>query len=216
MQNKTLIIVIALIIIVAGFLGYSKLAGKTSTNPSVTIQNDQNKTEGAVTGTIKGLLEKGLTQKCTITYPDNEGTGTMYLSGRKFSSEFTMNVGEGQKITGYSVSDGNYIYIWSNASTTGTKMKIDTALENAPTGTDTTQGGNLNEELKFNCSGWTLDQAKFTPPSNIQFNDLTNLLPKTTTSPQTSEEKAGNSICDMITDPTAKTACLDAVKNAGQ
>lgn len=46
MQKKTLIIVIALIIIVAGFLGYSKLAGKTSTNPSITIETEQNKKGG--------------------------------------------------------------------------------------------------------------------------------------------------------------------------
>ena len=219
MKNKTIIIVIALILIIAGYLGYSRLAGKTSTNPSVTVTNGENKNGNGITGTIKGLLEQGLTQKCTITYPDNAGTGTIYFSGKKFNGEFAMTTGD-QKVTGHSISDGTYVYIWSDNATSGVKMKLDNAISNAPTGTEQA-GSDLNEEVKFTCSGWTLDQAKFTPPANIQFSDLSNLLPKATTTPEqnpttTEEEKAGNSICDKITDPAAKAACLDAINIAGE
>jgi len=221
MQKKTLIVIIVLIILVVGFLGYSKLAGKTATNPTVTIKTAvQPKKENTATGTLKDLFSQGLTQKCTITYPNNRGTGIIYFSGKKFSGVFTMIDDKGQAVTGNSISDGTYVYAWSSASPTGIKLQLNSALENTPTGTTgTTQtaAGNFNEQAKLSCSGWTLDQAKFTPPANIQFHDFSNLLPKVTgVIPQTGEQKAGNSICDKITDPTAKAACQNAIKNAGQ
>ncbi|OGH08475.1 MAG: hypothetical protein A2152_04015 [Candidatus Levybacteria bacterium RBG_16_35_6] len=221
MKNKIIIIVIVLILIVAGFLGYTKLAGKSSINPTVSIETQDNNKENGITGTIKGLLEKNLTQKCTITYPDNQGTGTIYVSGKKFSGDFTINL-EGQKITSHTISDGVYFYSWADNSTTGIKMMLSEAEKNtAPTGTEEQQKTGLNEEVKYSCSGWSLDQSKFTPPSNITFSDFSNLIPKTTGSTEKNptmneEEKAGNSICDQITDPTAKASCLNAIQSSGE
>jgi hypothetical protein len=213
MQNKIIIIVVALIIIIAGFLGYTKLAGKTSNNPSITITNEQDKKENTLTGTIKDLLAKNLTQKCTIVYPENKGTGTIYFAGKKFNGEFTMNI-ENQKMTSYTISDGTYMYIWTNNSPTGMKMKISEQEVKTPTGT-TTQKTNLEDQVKFTCTGWTLNQTKFTPPANIKFESLDNLFP-TAMPTKTGEKKAGESICDQISDQEAKTACLDAIKNAGE
>jgi hypothetical protein len=216
LKNKALIIVIVLILIAAGFFGYSKFANNSNTNPSVTITKDQNSTENSFTSTIKELLGKGLTQKCTITYPQDKGTGIMYFSGNKFSGEYTIET-DGEKLTGHTLSDGIFVYVWSDASPKmGIKMKLDDVMKTSPT--EIEQTGDLSEEVDFKCSSWTLDQAKFTPPAEIEFKDMSNLLPKTEqgVTPVNEEKKAGEDICSQISDTTAKAACLEAIQNAGE
>jgi len=168
----------------------------------------------AITGTILSLIEGGKTISCTITYPDNKGTGTIYVgSSRKFAGDFNMKGTNNSNVVAHMVSDGTYVYMWSAAMPMGIKMSL-LAARNAANNTQTNQSVNLNQTVNMQCNPWTVDESKFTVPSNVSFTDMSNLTKpaqSTTVAPQT-----GASPCDQIPAGPAKTACLNAMQSSGQ
>jgi len=205
-KNKALVIVAAVVILaLLGGAAYLTLS-KSSTVPqqATTVQEQPKASPSGVTGTLKSLFGKN--QYCTITYPNNGGSGTVYVSGQKFRGDFTTKIADGKETTSQVVSDGVYTYVWSSESPTGIKMKIDVT---SPTASAQTGNFNLDQQVGLNCSPWVVDASKFTIPTNIQFTDLSSMIaPKATSGTQTQ----GNSPCDQISDPTAKAACVNAMQ----
>lgn len=93
--------------------------------------------------------------------------------------------------TGSMISDGEYSYIWDSASDQGIKMKFNPADEekmkeyeaygeelmkdlpkSETTSSDDTTPFDQNQDMKYDCNRWTVDAAKFTPPSDIVFVDF--------------------------------------------
>jgi hypothetical protein len=218
-KKITLIIVVLVILVLAG-VGYKFLGQKTSpTIPPTTVAKPTAAAENVVSGTLKSLFSGGKTETCTIIYPNNQGTGTVYIDGKKFSGDFTIKGATGAEMTGHTVSDGTYIYFWSDGSTRGMKMKIQ-STNAQPTGTQQQGSINLNQKVSYKCAPGT-DSSKFTIPTNIQFMDLSGLtggskIPAAVTGGTNVAPQTGTSPCDSISNPTAKAACENAVKNAGQ
>lgn len=214
-KNKRLIVavVVVILLILAGF-GYfmfSKSSKTITPTEKTSVTEPKASSSSSITGSLKSLLTGGKTQTCTITYPDNKGTGTIYVADKKFGGTFTIKESDGKDITGYMVSDGTYMYSWSSAATMGIKMKLDVA-ENAAG--DTQTGTNdLNQQVNLNCSPWIVDNSKFAVPTNIKFSDMSNLIPKTSALPSTKAETPAlnESVCDQIEDATAKAACVKAL-----
>lgn len=214
-KNKGLIIAIVVIALVVlggfGYFMFSKSSKTVAPTEKTTVTEPKASSTTSVTGTLKSLLTGGKTQTCTISYPDNKGTGTIYVADKKFGGTFTIKDSDGKDMTGYMVSDGTYFYSWSSAATMGIKIKLDvaeSATDNAQTGTN-----DLNQKVNLNCSPWIVDNSKFAVPTNIKFSDMSNLIPKTSALPSA---KAGTpakeqSVCDQIEDATAKAACIKAL-----
>ena len=206
LKNKGLVIAIAVLILaLLGGAAYMKFA-KTSTAPqqSPTVQEQPKASPSGVTGTLKSLFGKN--QSCTITYPNNGGSGTFYVSGNKFRGDFTVKTAGEKETTSQVVSDGVYTYIWSSESPTGIKMKLDVT---SPTASAQTGNFNLDQEVSLNCSPWGVDASKFTIPTNIQFTDLSSMIaPKAENG---TKETQTTSLCDEIEDTTAKAACVKAL-----
>ena len=121
--------------------------------------------------------------------------------------------------SGNLISDGTYMYVWSSGIPTGIKMNIADAKK-ATQNSGANQSFDVNQEVGLNCNPWAPEASKFTVPTNIAFKDMSQLLqqvqqvqPKSTT--VTPQAQTGNSPCDQITDPTAKAACANALKNSG-
>jgi hypothetical protein len=59
---------------------------------------------------------------------------------------------------------------------------------------------------------WTTDNSLFTPPANIKFTELpSSMMPKAAvTGTQTTPSNKGY-LCDGITDPEAKAACVNSM-----
>jgi hypothetical protein len=213
------IIVIILIIIGGAYLMLSsraKVQPQTQTAKTQTAKPQQ--TTNSLKGTILGLLSGGKTVSCQVTYPDNKGTGTFYVSSdKKFAGDFVMKGTDGKETNGHVVSDGTYMYIWSSGLSMGMKMSLAAAKN---TNQVNNQSFNVNSEVTMNCSNWTVDPSKFTVPSNIQFRDVSQLLqqvPAQGTAPKTVAPQTGTgaSPCDQITNPTAKAACTKAMNGQG-
>ena len=215
-MKKTWIIIAILILILLAIGGFMFLGKSSKSQPSqkVAVQQTTTKPSSIVQGTIKSILGMGKTQQCAITYPNTQTTGTVYIADKKLSGDFTVKTTGGKETVSHVISDGTYMYIWSSAMANGIKMKIPDVTKNAPTGTVQNQNFDINQKVSLNCSPWIADNSKFTPPLNINFTDMSNLLPQTSAQPSQAAGTSGTKVspCDAITNPTAKAACENALK----
>ncbi|MCR4324336.1 MAG: hypothetical protein NUV69_01465 [Candidatus Curtissbacteria bacterium] len=154
-----------------------------------------------VKGTIAGLFGKN--QTCTVKYPGQSTEGTIYVSGNKVRGDFTMTDPNGTEMHSSMINDSEYTYTWTPVMGQGVKIKNSAATEQTQ---DQNQDFDVNKEVDMKCSSWSPDNSKFTPPSDVQFMDLTQTQEQTQ-SPATASPGTSNSMCAQITDPQAKAAC---------
>lgn len=206
--GAVIIIIIAIVAVVV--FSQSKKSSQPSGETAVTQQAEGESAETTSKGSIKSLIGLGKNVTCTMTYPSGDGTtkGTVYVAGdKRIRGDFITNT-QDKEMDSHMIQDGSWSYIWSSASPQGTKMKIE---ENVPTPTPGPQNQNVdvNTEVDYKCSDWSVDNSKFVPPSNIQFMEIgqiTNQIPSQTNTTNQSQK----AICDQITDPQAKAACIEA------
>ncbi|HZJ18200.1 MAG TPA: hypothetical protein VFD45_01100 [Patescibacteria group bacterium] len=218
-KSKGLIIVVIIILALLGSALYLNLGKSSNTSENKTNSMDKsNQTAGEmVKGTIKNLFGAGKNVKCAINSAENNGTGTVYVAGKKMRGDFTSQV-EGKTVKSHFIQDEEFSYIWSSEMDQGIKMKADLGTEETSASnskensTVKNQTMDLNKEVDYKCSNWTVDNSKFTPPSNIKFSDLTDLMmPKTTPSETDAINKIEGSPCDKLPDAESKAACEEAL-----
>ncbi len=217
MSNKVLIGVGAVLIIAAFGIGYFAYNNFFKAKPSP-VQTESalqqtpkpSETPSTMQGTLKGLLaQNNIT--CKTTFPDNQGTGEVFVSNSRMRADVTSSINNQQLIT-HMILAGEDFYMWQEGQTTGTKMKLDlTKQATAAASVDKKDdaSANLDKQLDLKCSPWNPDQTKFTPPSDIKFQDFSSLMaPKVSGSASPAINK---SMCDQIADPASKQACLNAL-----
>ena len=71
-------------------------------------------------------------------------------------------------------------YLWQPSTNQGTKMSIDAMLDQNSDGVardnQASSGADANTPVDFTCSSWGVDDAMFTPPTNITCTDMTSVL----------------------------------------
>lgn len=221
MKKPGLIIaaIVILLLLAVGGMFLLKSSKIPVANKTTNTQTAKPQTGNSITGSIMSLLSGGKNVNCQVTYPDNKGTGSVYVSDKKFAGDFTTKDANGKETTGNMVSDGTYMYVWSSAMPTGIKINL-TDANKAAQNAQASQGiSNINEKVNLNCNPWAPEASKFTVPSNIKFQDMSQLLQQFqpqgtgTVAPKT---QTGSSPCDQITDPTTKAACVKALQGNGQ
>jgi type II secretory pathway pseudopilin PulG len=227
MKNKLPIIIVAVVVVVLLAVGAGFMMLSSKAKPQAQTQTQANNTQtaqsqtvkrNAVKGTILSLIGSGQTVTCTVTLPDNKGAGTFYVaSSKKFAGDITSKGTDGKDIETHMISDGTYVYIWSAAMPMGIKMNL-SAARSAANNAQTSQTINMNQNVDMQCGPWSIDDSKFTIPSNVKFSDFSNLLPQGQAAPKTVAPQTGaggTSPCDQITDPTVKAACTKALQGNG-
>lgn len=202
-------VIVALIAVAAG--AFFVMSSKKSTSGSMT-SIEGTPAESASKASIKSLLGAGKNVTCEISYPDNGGSGTVYVAGEKMRSDYMMTV-SGKTMEGHMISDGAYMYSWQG--TTGMKFKADAVATPTPAAGSQTQqqGADIDQEVDMDCGNWSVDNSKFTPPTDVTFTDATQMMMQTQQQTQTSGSgapKIDSSYCDSIADPQAKAACMGA------
>ncbi len=207
MSKKIVIILAVIVILLVGIAGYTKL-NKSSSSPvqdtSGSSQQTGTSDETMSKGSIQGLLGQGKNVSCTISYPDAKiQDSKVYISGGKMRGDFSVMTDENKTVDSHMINDGTYMYSWSSMGSQGTKIKLDSIAE-ASKKADTTQNQNvdLNKEVDYKCSSWSVDSSMFVPPATIQFMDLS----------ETMKQVQQQSPCDQITDSEAKAACQKAMR----
>ena len=201
--------VIVVILILAGafyVLGKSKKA-QTETPAGQAMEAPSSEQSG----TIKSLLSMGKNVACDVSYDmdQNKTSGKVYVSGGKMSGDFSITTADGKTMDTHMLQDETYIYSWSSAFVQGTKMKVEAAASPAVAPSGQPASLNVDQQVQYKCSPWGVDASKFTPPTNVQFMDLSTIT-KMPGQAQPTTQKSDSSPCDAITDPQAKAACIAA------
>ncbi|OGD84423.1 hypothetical protein A2165_00660 [Candidatus Curtissbacteria bacterium RBG_13_40_7] len=216
MTKRLLPIAAAVIIIIAVaaaalFFQLKKSSKPSGETPASQMMEEQ--TARTTSGSsIRDLLGFGNNVTCTITYPSENGEtkGTVYVaSDERLRGDFTSNM-EDKEIDSHMIQDGTYSYIWSSSSPQGTKMKLeDISSRQSPGPESQNQNIDLDQKVDYQCSPWSVDNSKFVPPADIEFIDFTSTMMQMQDQTNTTNQSQ-KAICDTITDPQAKAACLEA------
>lgn len=119
---------------------------------------------------LKDAMAANAPMKCT--WQDQQGnSGEMLVKGKKFTSEVTA-----QGMKAHSISDGTYIYAWVEGQPQGTKMKLVETEQQKPQ--EGQPSGTPDMSVKVSCRPAFMTGNEFTPPSDIEFMDLSELMQK--------------------------------------
>ncbi len=182
-----LIVVLLLLVGGAAFL----LLSKNTTSPATTTPSSAKNASptGANTfSSIQEALTKSMSLQCD--YTDTTGTKTTsYIKGGAIRSDIVM--ASGSKGESSIIVKDNTMYMWTGKE--GTKMTFDTdsimakVTPGAQKETSTQKPGDVIDSLekyKQSCKPATVSDSLFTPPSDVAFADLSELMkPKTQTNP---------------------------------
>lgn len=224
MQKKIGLMVVAIVLLLivgaVAFMQFNK-----SSKPSTNAQNsamakEENASGDSMTkGTIQSLLSAGKSVTCTYSAGVDESAtnGTIFVSDKKMRGDFTVNMQDGKTMDSHMIQNGEYGYFWSSSTPTGTKMKISELPIPSPGTTSQTQTADLNKEYDMKCSSWSVDGSKFTPPADVNFTDMTDVMMKMKTTAPTTKNSGSTSTspCDQITDPTSKASCVKVMSGGG-
>lgn len=215
-MNRNVQIVIGILVLIILGAGAFMMFKNPSKAPVTTQKPQATVTEqkpASIQKSIKDLLTSGQAQKCT--YKDKmaevDVEGTVYVAGGKMRSDYTSKTGT-QTIMGHMVVNDNKSYIWADGQSTGMMMAFDPnkTPETAPTGT---QSVDVNKFIDYNCTGWSMDNSMFTPPSNIKFQNLGEVkTPTGSASVRTTTAPQDNcAACDYLSG-NDKAQCRTALK----
>lgn len=175
MSTKIIIGVVAAVVVAAGawyYMGGMNPATTDDQSGAAALSGDERNTATATQGegSLESLVALGGNYECTVTM-DQQGTqsqGTVYISGTKVRGDFAAQA-EGMTMNASMISDGSFVYTWSDLMPQGYKMAV-TATGGS---TGTAQSGfDMTAGVTYNCNPWTPETSKFVPPSNIQFQTL--------------------------------------------
>ncbi len=164
---RTLWAVIAVAIIGGGI--YFATINKSSVSTETLQQNENGRYRQSFTETtsLASIVNAGGSYTCT-TYIEITGAttdGTFYIANKKMRGDFSSTVsGMGSVIKSHMISDGAYIYSWSDVVAKGVKVKVVTTLAK-----DDSPGFDYNKQYNYDCKAWVADESKFVIPTNITF-----------------------------------------------
>jgi len=117
---------------------------------------------------------------CTYSQTAEDGStssGTTYLASGRMSGEFTIAV-EGQApVRSYIINDGQNQYTWQDGSNQGYRFAVD-ELDADTAADDPVQSVDTGQDYNFNCQEWPVEEARFSPPSNVDFIDFSAQFPQ--------------------------------------
>jgi len=227
MKKSKLISIFLLILIALFATGYTK---KTTDSTGSTGKESGDAIEN-VKGSLMDVIKLGKSVKCTGSYSSADGNMemTVYAAGKKSYSEMIISTQEGGTFKTYSIMDGEWMYSWTDMEgmpeeaaafmSMATKMKVSDMEELAadmPNADDYKAGAQektqaFQKEFDYKCKAWIPDNSKFTPPSDIEFSDITQSMKDLKESMESGDLKdimdAGCKNCDLLPDATAKAEC---------
>ena len=137
---------------------------------------------------VADFVNAGKPQKCTFTDLDKSSdySGTIYTDGRgKMYAEFKGEVDDsGKQVEMRTIKTKDKMYTWSPDNKKGMSMSVKDEDKSDDDYGDANNADNprdyLNEVMEnYNCKVWVVNPAKFTPPSDVNFMDMDEMVKKT-------------------------------------
>ncbi len=222
---SVVLIIVVLLALVGGayyFMQSNSSQETTNSTSSADSSDEMSQTEKQMTGndtesfigSFTDLLKLGRNITCTFDTRDdsgNETKGTVYISGEKMRGTFQLSQVDGTQMDADVLQDGEYNYFWSPQQPQGTKLKI-AELENDEVDTpDKKSPADFSDdEFDYSCQPWVVNSSIFTPPSTVQFVDITsNVQQIDDVMQQAGEDKCA--VCNQAPAGTAREQCLQAL-----
>lgn len=208
-MTKTIITLIILLALLGGGIAFFS---KDSTEPI----EESAMTMESYSGNLKNLLsnEKNLT--CTFSKEDEFGKmdGTVFVANNKFYGEFTLTTLENEEFKTNIIHDTEYNYTWGSSPAGDIAIKFKNSDEEKLNTTDDDENNffNPNEEIDYKCDAWSVDDSVFTPPSEIEFMNLSSQFMDIEDGQQADGIDAKCDTCEMIPDEKAKAQCKVALQ----
>ena len=188
---KKLIIIISIIII--GGLAFAGCGSpKDSLNPENSTKNSsQEDTEKLETngdkeesffGSMQDLMARGKSLKCAYkassSNSDDEYETVMYISGGNVKTETKIKTDEGKTEESNMIISKDWMYMWNSFTLKGTKTDMSKMpkMENVTDKDVNKDMANLAKKMDYKCRAWIPDNSKFKVPTNIQFEDITEIM----------------------------------------
>lgn len=164
--------------------------------------------------TINELLSIKRPLKCSWKESVTQGgevTNLIYVTGEKFYQEVTMgDIGHV-----YTISDGEYFYIWNDFSPTASKMNIkEMEKESQPAQQQTGNAVNVEQKRDFVCEEWQVDSSVFNPPIDKDFQDITEEMVGVTNDLMENADKYKQQACDMCRQAPTEELRNECLTNA--
>lgn len=134
-------------------------------------------------GEIAAAIKAGQSARCEMKKTDNSITMEYMIKGKKMKM-ITLSATDTKK-AGNMISDGEFMYTWSQSDTKGIKMKVPTpeeleemknGVQNSPQMPDLSSE---TEKQKLENMGYTVDckvadvaDSEFIPPATVTFTDI--------------------------------------------
>lgn len=218
-MDKKNIAIIAVILVLALGTGAYFFLGKKTTSTNTNGENmagNVTSDNGSFSGTLKDLILSGKNYNCTYNMTDEGGNkleGEVFVasSGNKLSGQFTNIQPDGTTTVSNMISDGEYTYTWTPDTNKGYKIKInpeDNSLYGTGDNTQNDQAVNENQNIDYNCHAWVVDNSKFTPPTNVEFTDTSEMMQKAQEAQEKAKDSIDCSVCDQVPAGSARDQCL--------
>lgn len=173
------------------FSGCSLLGNKESATMTTTESTtDESPTTPSTAETQKMMaaFQAGTSMRCTMTNTKEGGTITFLAKDKKSKSTIT-NPTAPEKLS-YMINDGQFVYIWTSDETTGFKTTLPTEAEMAANkeklenlesqmpdfSKPEVQKEYSDQGFAIDCQPGTVAESEFTPPTTIQFQDLSTMM----------------------------------------
>lgn len=207
MQNKQAIIGIAAAIIILLGAGAAFLYSKNTKEPdkNTPTPTKEEKKESKTGDNIIEILKSGQIQQCDFKSDEGDAatSGVVYFNNQNLRADFTIK-DESKESAVFMIRKGNDNYIWGTSFPNNAGVKMTLSMDEFAKSDQTKDYLDPNKKVDYKCKPWALDISMFNPPSNIKFQDLSEMMKGSTSS------SSSCSVCNSLTGDE-KTACLTSL-----
>ncbi|HOZ36761.1 MAG TPA: hypothetical protein PLR18_02940 [bacterium] len=219
-KNTKAFYFIVLLLIVLALPGCGKKPDNETIVPEESQASNENQSAAVdyPTGeyTINELLTMNKPLKCTWKESltgAGEVTNVIYISGQKFYQDVTM----GDMGHAYTISDGEYLYIWNDFTNTASKMNFQEMQKISQPDSGSVPPANTNtmeQARNFVCEKWSVDNSLFTLPGDKNFQDLTKEMGQAAQDLQKNSAQNKNQACDFCRQAPTQELIDECLENA--
>lgn len=216
MNKKLPIIILVLVLLAGAAIFFTSQKNK----PEVSVKTAENQVKRAIgksanepiEATLKSLVSMGKTLKCSFSSKekDNPINGVVYVGKGKIREDFTTTISDKTPTNGHLIIDKTNMYMWTDDTKQGIRMSLDQIPTPNPSGeSNGSQAPDMNKSMNFNCENWTLSDAMFSLPPQVNFQsfDIPQIPATTGTTDNVEMKQSACSACDNIPAGEAQNAC---------
>jgi len=211
LQGIILLIIVGVVVVGGGV--YLVTSSPTDSDDVVIEEKMTSDDDVSGEGTLRALLALGKNLTCDFVHDDPESgrsEGTVYLSGERMRGDFTITA-NGTVMESHVIRDGDTGYTWGStpAGTMAITFTISEEEQVVASG-KSEQSINLDQNLEYSCTPWNVDESKFQPPADLNFQDISAQM-QVMQEGSASVKGAQCGACEQIPDASSKAQCKVAL-----